>query len=113
MASSMHGPDGSTGRRGESASLHGEAPIGVAVIGCASIANPHFAGWQRLEQAGRARLAAACDDDPSRAQAAAERYGAAIAATDFEEVVRRPEVEAIDICLPHHLHLPAILAAAR
>ena len=72
MASSMHGPDGSTGRRGESASLHGEAPIGVAVIGCGSIANPHFAGWQRLEQAGRARLAAACDDDPSRAQAAAE-----------------------------------------
>ena len=50
MASSMRGPDGNTGRRGESASLHGEPPIGVAVIGCGSIANPHFAGWQRLEQ---------------------------------------------------------------
>jgi len=42
-----------------------------------------------------------------------ERYGAVAAATDFDAVVRRPEVQAIDICLPHHLHLPAILAAAR
>ena len=88
-------------------------PIGVAVVGCGSIANSHFAGWQRLVQAGRAQLEVACDNDPARAQAAAQRFGAHAWATDFEEVVRRPEVEAIDVCLPHHLHLPAILAAAR
>jgi predicted dehydrogenase len=85
----------------------------VAVVGCGSISRPHFAGWRRLVDAGQARLVAACDNDPARAQAAADQYGAASAATDFEEVVRRPEVAAIDICLPHHLHLPAILAAAR
>ncbi len=93
--------------------MAGTEPIGVAVIGCGNIAHPHFAGWNRLEQAGQARLVAACDNDLARAQEAARRYGAAATATDFEEVVRRPEVQAVDICLPHHLHLPAILAAAR
>ena len=90
-----------------------DCPVGVAVIGCGSIAHPHLAGWQRLQRAGQARLVATCDNEPSRAQAAAERYEAATAATDFEKVVRQPQVEAIDICLPHHLHLQAILAAAR
>ena len=88
-------------------------PIGVAVVGCGSIANHHFRGWQRLVEHGQARLEVAVDSDRARAQHAAEQYGARAHATDFEEVVRRPEVRAIDVCLPHHLHLPAILAAAR
>ncbi len=90
-----------------------QSPIGVAVIGCGNIAVSHFRGWQRLVESGEARLEVACDSDAERARAAAEQFGARAAATDFEEVVRRPEVRAIDVCLPHHLHLPAILAAAR
>src|SRR5262245_29693444 len=90
-----------------------ESPIGVAVVGCGNIAISHFRGWQRLVEAGEARLEVACDADPERARAAAEQFGARAVGADFEEVVRRPEVEAIDVCLPHHLHLPAILAAAR
>ena len=87
-------------------------PIGVAVIGCGSISHPHFDGWQRLERAGAARLEVACDSDLERAEARVQQYGARAAASDFAEVMRRPEVQAVDICLPHHLHLPAILAAA-
>jgi predicted dehydrogenase len=101
-----------TGGRGPADGRAG-APIGVAVVGCGSIARSHFAGWRRLVEAGQARLVAACDNDPDRAAAAAREYGAETAATDFEALVRRPEVQAIDVCLPHHLHLPAILAAAR
>ncbi len=87
-------------------------PIGVAVVGSGAIARSHYAGWRRLVEVGEARLVAACDVDPARAAAAAREYGAESTSTDFEEVVRRPEVAAIDVCLPHHLHLPAILAAA-
>lgn len=98
---------------GRGGPVNGQEPIGVAVLGCGSIANSHFAGWRRLQQAGQIRLEVACDNNPERAHAAAEQYGAAGAATDFEEVVRRPEVRAVGICLPHHMHLPAIIAAAR
>ncbi len=90
-----------------------QEPIGIAVIGCGSISHPHFRGWERLVEAGQARLEVACDNDLARARAAAERYGGKSAVTAFEEAVRRPEVQAVDICLPHALHLPAILAAAR
>ncbi len=87
--------------------------IGVAVVGCGNIANPHFRGWQRLVEAGEARLEVACDNDPARAKQAAEQYGARSTGTDLNEVLSRSEVQAIDVCLPHHLHLPAILAAAK
>ncbi|MBA3415243.1 MAG: Gfo/Idh/MocA family oxidoreductase, partial [Chloroflexia bacterium] len=36
----------------------------------------------------------------------ARRYG------DYQALLADPAVEAVDICLPHHLHAPAILAAA-
>ena len=87
-------------------------PIGVAVLGCGSISHPHLDGWQRLVREGEARLEVVCDNARERAEAQGQRYGAAAAATDYTEVLQRPEVQAVDICLPHHLHLPAILAAA-
>jgi predicted dehydrogenase len=91
---------------------NGAGTIGIAVIGCGGISRSHFAAWERLVGSGQARLEVACDNDLARAEAAAQRFGAKAAATDFADVVRRPEVQAVDICLPHHLHLPAILAAA-
>jgi predicted dehydrogenase len=105
MTSADHGTNAQAGDAGR--------PIGVAVLGCGAISDDHFAGWRRLVGAGQARLEVACDSETERARAAARRFGAASAATDFEEVVRRTEVQVVDICLPHHLHLPAILAAAR
>jgi predicted dehydrogenase len=61
----------------------------------------------------RARITAVCDVDEARARAAAERAGGATVYSDFHQLVEDPEVDAIDICLPHHLHAPAIVAAAR
>lgn len=111
----MIGSGGPAMAAGHNGSANGQtaSPIGVAVIGCGSIARSHFAGWRRLAQDHQARLVAVCDDDAARAAAAAQEYGAQATATDFAEVVRRPDVQAVDICLPHFLHLPAILAAAR
>lgn len=88
-------------------------PIGVAVIGCGGISQGHLDGWRRLSEAGEASLEVTVDSDLARAQEKAEAYGAKEASTDFEEVMSRPEVEAVDLCLPHHLHLDAILVAAK
>jgi predicted dehydrogenase len=90
----------------------GESAVGIAVIGCESFAQVHLNGWQRLAQAGQVRLEVACSRDCARAQAAAECYGVSSVMTSLEEAVRRPEVQAVDNCLPHHMHLPAVLAAA-
>jgi predicted dehydrogenase len=39
--------------------------------------------------------------------------GGAAVYTNFNALVQDGDVDAVDICLPHHLHAPAIVAAAR
>ena len=84
-------------------------PLGVGVIGAHAWAEkahlPGYAGY------GRARLAAICDIDPARAQAMAERFGAAKVYTDHRELLADPAVEMVDVCTPTHTHLPLSLDA--
>src|SRR5690242_17118883 len=77
----------------------------IAVIGCGGIGAVHLKSWARVENA---RVTAACDADRARAEAA----GAA-AYTDFETLLEREELDAVDICTPPHLHAPVAAAALR
>ena len=51
--------------------------------------------------------------DPDRTRKFAEANGIEFAATAFEEVLKGPDFDAVDLCLPNHLHLDAALQAAR
>jgi predicted dehydrogenase len=81
------------------------------MIGCGGIAAAHIAGFLAIPD--RARITAVCDVDTGRVNAAAARVGGARSYARFEDLVHDPEVDAVDICLPHHLHAPAIIAAAQ
>lgn len=83
----------------------------IGMIGCGGIAGAHIAGFLGIPE--RAQITAVCDLDEGRAAQAAARVGGAHLYTSFEELVRDNEVDAVDICLPHHLHAPAIVAAAQ
>src|SRR5262249_39955686 len=50
----------------------------------------------------------------SRARTLAERYGAGRTPVypGLGELLAAPDVDAVDICLPHHLHAEAVVAAA-
>ena len=54
-----------------------------------------------------------CGRDAARTRAAAEKLGWQEASTSWEETVRRPDIDAVDICTPGDLHRPVALAAAR
>jgi predicted dehydrogenase len=82
----------------------------IGMVGCGGIANAHMQGFSLLPD--RARITAVCDIDSAKAAAAADRFGPATVYGDFDDLVRDENVDAIDICLPHHLHARAILAAA-
>ncbi len=87
--------------------------LNVALVGCGIISGAHIEAFRK--HADRARLAACCDTDLSRAQAAAEMAGpemAARAVTDYAALLADPEIEAVDLCLPHHLHRDLTLQAA-
>jgi UDP-N-acetylglucosamine 3-dehydrogenase len=80
----------------------------VAVIGCGSIAKhrhlPEFHHHKQVE------IVAVCDIVEERAEAMAAQYGAK-AYTDYQEVVRLDEVDAISVSLPNYLHAPVSIAA--
>lgn len=57
------------------------------------------------------RVAAVCDSDGARAQAAAERYAVPVVTTDFAELAARPELDVIGIYTPGPLHGAQILTA--
>jgi len=82
--------------------------IGVGMVGLGGVSFMHEAGYQEIPD--RARIVAVCDINKEEAVGRASPYGAA-AFTDFGEMVKHPEVELVDICLPHHLHYKAARSA--
>lgn len=84
--------------------------IGVGIIGAGEIAAAHIRGY--LRAAEHARVTAIADVDPARAQRFIEPAGSPEVFVDYREMIASPLVDAVDICLPHHLHKDAIVTAA-
>lgn len=51
-----------------------------------------------------------CDANNDVARTAGMDYGAVAVFDDYEEVLSSPDIEAVDICLPHHLHAKTAIA---
>ncbi len=50
-------------------------------------------------------LAAVCDKDPARLEIVKQRVGCTNLYTDWHELLKNPEVEAVVLCVPDQLHL--------
>lgn len=85
--------------------------VRIGLIGAGGIANSHAAGY--LGCTDRAEVVAIAEPDEARASAMRDRLGgSARIYSSWERLLEDDEVEAVDICLPHHLHRPAAVAAA-
>jgi predicted dehydrogenase len=85
------------------------ASIGVAIIGAGGIALAnHLPGIALCREA---RLVAVCDSDPATLERARRQTGAAIASSDWRDIVGHDAVDAVIICTPNHVHAPIVLAA--
>jgi len=90
--------------------------INVALIGYAFMGRAHSNAWR---QVGRflpvrlePRMKVICGRDAAKVAEAAGRFGWAEAATDWREVVNRPDIDLVDICTPGDSHAPIAIAAA-
>ena len=54
-----------------------------------------------------------CGRDAAALAAMADRWGWAETATDWRAVIDRKDIDAVDICLPNHMHGPVAIAAAQ
>ncbi len=70
--------------------------VAVGVVGCGFFSRNHMHSWKDLAAAG-ADLVAVCDIDPSKAKAAAEKFGIPHWYTDAEAMLRERKLGLLDI----------------
>jgi predicted dehydrogenase len=74
---------------------------GFGLIGLGAISRAHLQGYRQA--APHARVAAVCDINIALAQRVAHDIGAR-AYGDYADLLKDPDIDAVDIALPHNLH---------
>jgi UDP-N-acetyl-2-amino-2-deoxyglucuronate dehydrogenase len=83
----------------------------AAVVGYGNIGPVHARAIAALPGAN---LAAVCDLDPARLEAARAELGEAVEPyADFEEMLERGSLDVVHVCTPHHLHEGMAIRALR
>ncbi len=76
--------------------------VRVAIIGAGWIAQvAHIPVWKKLENV---ELVAVCDTVKTRAKAVAEKYKIPQVFTRDEDLLKRDDLDAVDICVPTNMH---------
>ena len=82
--------------------------VGVGFIGAGQIAGLHALAY---EDDPNGRLVAVADIADGVAERRSAEWGAGRWYSDYRELLADPEIDAVEIILPHHLHLPVTLEA--
>ena len=86
-------------------------PLKVGLIGTGGISNRHMDAYLRFPD--RVRLTAVCDIVRPLAEQYASKTGVDAIYTDYEEMLRQADVDAVDICTGHAHHAAPAIAAAK
>lgn len=89
------------------------AKLKVGIIGGGWMGVVHAQSWQA--NATRGEIVAIADISADRGRHISDRFteGRARVYTELDTLLADPEIMAVDICLPHHLHADAIIRSAR
>jgi predicted dehydrogenase len=82
---------------------------GFALIGAGLFGERHAQAYSRHHAVD---FVAACDLNGERAKAIAEKYGARTWTTDYRDVLANPDVRAVSVATPDHLHRDVAVACA-
>lgn len=84
--------------------------VKIGIIGCGNISR--FGNGPSYLQCPDAEITAVCDSLAERVKECMSLWGAKKYYTDYHEVLRDDEINAVDICLPNFLHARATIEAA-
>ena len=83
----------------------------IAVVGAGHVAQvAHIPAYRANPEA---ELVAIVDYDAVKAKRIKEQFGFKAAYDDFNEMLKKADVDAVDICTPNYLHAPMAIAALR
>ncbi len=84
--------------------------VRVGVIGAGQIGTRHLEGYQQIPEA---EVIAVADLFPEKLATAREKFGVRDTYADFRELLARPDVQAVDVCVHNNKHAPIAIAALR
>lgn len=88
----------------------GTRKVRIGLIGAGGIAGAHVAGYRR--NPGTVDFAAIADPVRESAEKRRGEDDRVRIYADYREMIAAGGLDAVDICLPHHLHADAVIAAA-
>ncbi|WP_287900698.1 Gfo/Idh/MocA family oxidoreductase [Arthrobacter sp.] len=91
-----------------------DRPLGVAAIGYAFMGKAHSQAWRNVGSffdVPAFERKVLVGRDGAQVAAAAERFGWQESATDWREVIARPDIDVVDICTPGWTHAEIAIAA--
>ncbi len=84
--------------------------VRCAVIGTGAIGLEHL---NSLIHCPRAAAVAICETHPQRAREAGERYKIPRTYSDYRELLEQPDIDAVIVAVPNHLHAPIAIEALK
>ena len=82
--------------------------LGIAMIGCGFMGKTHSNAWKKLnfffDPGAKAEMLVACARSESAGQNAVTKWGWQTSATDYKEVLKRDDVDIVDIGTPNNTH---------
>lgn len=82
----------------------------IGIIGAGQIAQAHLRRWAEIDEI---QVVVACDVDEQLMARVCAEFGIPESTTDFREVLRRDDLDAVDVCLHNNLHAPVTIEALR
>ena len=88
-----------------------ETRVGIGMVGAGFLAETRARCYQQTSGV-RGEIVAVCARSEKNAASYRERHGISKLAADLEALLALPEVDAVDLCVPNHLHRPMTEATA-
>ena len=88
-----------------------DRPLRIGILGAGFAAHFHLASYRKV-YGERFEIAAICASSIDKAKTLASANGVAKAYGAIDDLLADREIDAVDICVPNHLHVPVTLRAA-
>ena len=83
-------------------------PVRLGIIGVGQIGKSHLNQYAKIPGA---QMVAAADVDEAELKRVAEQFQIPHTYTDFRKLLKRDDIQAVDVCLHNNLHSPVTVAA--
>jgi|SRR5690625_1025564 len=84
--------------------------VNIGIIGIGLIGKQHIENYKNIEGVD---IIAVCDINEKEARSVADKYDIPHVYTDLHEMLKRDDIEAVDVCLHNNFHAPVSIAAMK